>query len=194
MVSSWELWVSLLKMSSFFDAISAAFADVARRIVLYQLQTLDHDSLIFYDTNGLKHEFGATANNDVKNRGFDMAASSLGEGRFHKKRVLVIELHIYSLSAWRCILLANDIGFAEAYMLGEVFCSDLTAFFRLFVNVTITFLASILSTLISIITTPLHHLSNITDQALINAQSHYSISNAIFAAFLDLTITYSAPL
>lgn len=195
MVSSWESWASVLRVLSFSDTIFAASGDVARRIVLHQLQTLDDGSLILHDTDGSKHMFGGQANNGVRNRAFDVAASPLEEGQLHKKRAPAIELHIHSPSVWCRILLANDIGFAEAYMLGEITCSDLPALFRLFIlNVTTTFPASILSTLTSTLTAPLHRLSNTTDQALLNAQSHYSLSNAMFAAFLDPTMTYSAPL
>ena len=194
MGSSLESWTSLLRISSLSDAMFAASTNVARRIVLQQLQTLNHGLLILHDTDGSEHVFGAPSNNGVRSRGFDAAAIPLEEGQLHKKRAPAIELHVHSPSAWRRIVLANDIGFAEAYMLGEVSCSDLPAFFRLFINVTTTFPASILSTLTSIITTPLHRLSNTKDQALSNAQSHYSLSNSMFAAFLDPTMTYSAPL
>lgn len=77
-------------------------------------------------------------------------------------------------------------------MLGEVLGSDLTSFFRFFIlNANIS-TSSILSTLMSTITAPLHRLSITKDQALLNVQSHYCRSNAMFAAFLDPTMTYSA--
>lgn len=194
MVSSWESWASLLKVSFFSDAICAASADIARRIVLHQLKTLDHGSLILQDTDGSERVFGAPANDGIRSSEFDVTATPLEKGKLHENRAPAIGLHIHSPSAWRRIVLANDIGLAEAYMLGEISCSDLPAFFRLFINVTTTFPANILSSLTSIITVSLHRLSNTTDQAILNAESHYSLSNAMFAAFLDPTMTYSAPL
>ena len=79
-------------------------------------------------------------------------------------------------------------------MLGEVSCSDLLGFLRLFILSTKSVTSSAFSALISTITAYLHRLSNTTSQALLNAQSHYSQSNASFASFLDPTMTYSAPL
>ncbi|MCJ1403740.1 hypothetical protein MMC11_006963 [Xylographa trunciseda] len=81
-------------------------------------------------------------------------------------------------------------------MLGEIACEDLTSFFRLFIlnSAALAPRFSNLSSLTSAITAPLHRLSNTTDQALLNAQSHYSLSNDMFAAFLDPKMTYSAPI
>lgn len=194
MIASWEPWASLLKELSFFDAMSTAVADVARRIVLRQLHNLDHGTLILHDTDGSKHVFGVPTTTGFESRGLDGTARPLEEGQLHKERAPAIELHIRSPSAWHRVLLANDIGFAEAYMLGKISCSDLTAFFRLCILNATIFTSGILSTLTSTITAPLHCLSNTMDQALLNAQSHYSLSNAMFAAFLDPTMTYSAPL
>lgn len=194
MVASWESWASLLKGFFFSDAIFAASSNVARRIVLRQLHSLGHGTLILHDIDGSQHVFGASATDGVWNRGFAVNGRPLEEGHVHKKRAPAIELHIHSPSAWLRILLANDIGFAEAYMLGEISCSDLPAFFRLFILNAATFKSSALSNLTSTVTAPIHRLSNTTEQALLNAQNHYSRSNAIFAAFLDSTMTYSAPL
>ena len=45
----------------------------------------------------------------------------------------------------------------------------------------------------STITAPLHRLSITKDQALLHVQGHYCRSNAMFAAFLDPTMTYYGP-
>lgn len=41
-----------------------------------------------------------------------------------------VELHIKKESFWLRVFLFADMGFAEAYMLGEVECADLTGFFQ----------------------------------------------------------------
>ena len=184
----------LLKGLSFSDAMSATCADVARKIVLRQLDNLDHGTLILHDIDGSKHVFGSPVTTAVMNEGFGGTTRPLKEGQLHKKRAAAVEIHIHSPSAWPRILLANDISFAEAYMLGEISCSDLPSFFRLFILNANKFTSSNLSTLISTITASLHHLSNTENQALLSAQSHYCQSNVMFTAFLDPTMTYSAPL
>lgn len=194
LVGSRESLGHLLKGLSISDTMSTAYADVARRIVLGQLQNLIHGTLTLHEVDGSKLVFGSPATTSVMNKGFSGASRPLEEGQLHKKKAPAIELYIHSSSAWPRILLANDIGFAEAYMLGEVSCSDLTSFFRLFIlNANIS-TSSTLSILMSTITAPLHRLSNTKGQALLNVQIHYCRSNAMFAAFLDPTMTYSAPL
>ena len=187
-------WAYLLKGLHFSDATFVACTNFARGIVLSQLENLDRGTLILHDTDGSKRVFGAPASTGVFNQDLNGMASPLEKDQLHMKRAPTVELHIHSPSAWPRILLANDMGFAEAYMLGEISCSDLSAFFRLFILNSTVSTFSPLSTLISTITTPLHRLSNTKEQALLNAQSHYCQSNALFAAFLDPTMTYSAPL
>jgi len=41
-----------------------------------------------------------------------------------------VELIVHKESFWVRLFLFADMGFAEAYMLGEIECSDLTAFFQ----------------------------------------------------------------
>ena len=190
-LASWNLWTHVLKGFSFPNVISTAFADIARRAVLRQLQSLDHGTLILHDTDGSKHVFGLAFSNDRLDGTADDVLEKGKEGAPQ-----AVDLHVHAISAWPRILLANDVGFAEAYMLGEISCSDLVAFFRLFIlNANNTSSSSpTLSSLISTLTVPLTRLSNTTSQALLNAQSHYCQSNALFAAFLDPTMTYSAPI
>ena len=96
------LWKSLarqLKGLSFSDTISAACADVARRIVLSQLHNLDHGTLVIFDVDGSKHHFGVSATTSVINGDFEGIARPLEKGQLHRKRALTIELHIHSPSA-----------------------------------------------------------------------------------------------
>lgn len=86
----------LLKGLSISDTMSAACADVARRIVLGQLQNLNHGTLTLHDIDGSKRVFGSPATTSVMNKGFSGAPRTLEEGQLHKKRAPAIELYINS--------------------------------------------------------------------------------------------------
>lgn len=156
--------------------LATSLARFSKRLVLNQLSSLDqvHGRLLVIDEDGTKHIFGGGM-----------------------KDSLYVEVTILAASAWMKILSANDIGFAEAYMLNLLTCSNLTDFFRILIPNTSTSASSgprLISILTSAVTGPLYRLSNTAEQAILNAQSHYSLSNEIFSAFLDPTLTYSAPL
>ncbi|KZF23255.1 cyclopropane-fatty-acyl-phospholipid synthase [Xylona heveae TC161] len=96
---------------------------------------------------------------------------------------------------WVRLLLYADMGFAESYMLNEFDCSDLVAFFRLFIRnreqlSNGTTLSSSLMSAINGIARKSNTLSN----ARLNISAHYDISNAMFAAFLSKDMTYSCPI
>ncbi|KAJ4294745.1 hypothetical protein N0V88_004979 [Collariella sp. IMI 366227] len=87
-------------------------------------------------------------------------------------------------------------GFAESFLLSEVSCSDLTAFFTLFIrnrthlNNGTTLSSSLLSSLSGLWS----RTGNTMSKALVNTQAHYDISNEMFAAFLSEDMTYSCPI
>ncbi|RDA85124.1 hypothetical protein CP532_1553 [Ophiocordyceps camponoti-leonardi (nom. inval.)] len=95
---------------------------------------------------------------------------------------------------WMRLFLFADMGFAEAYMLGDFHCQDLTSFFQLFIvnrdqmNNGITAFSSIASALSS-----LARSTNTLSNSLLNISAHYDISNDMFAAFLSPDMTYSCP-
>ncbi|ERT00831.1 hypothetical protein HMPREF1624_02064 [Sporothrix schenckii ATCC 58251] len=106
-----------------------------------------------------------------------------------------VELVVHSEAFWMRVFIFSDMGFAEAYMLGEIECSDLAAFFQLFIlnrdrlgngN---TRLASLSRGLASLART-----TNTLSNALLNISAHYDISNDMFAAFLSPDMTYSCPI
>lgn len=88
-----------------------------------------------------------------------------------------------------------DMGFAESYMLGEVSCPDITAFFKVFIcnrphlsNGTTLF--SNISGKIAGLVRKTNTLAN----SRLNIMAHYDISNDMFAAFLSPDMTYSCPI
>ncbi|RSL84732.1 hypothetical protein CEP51_003739 [Fusarium floridanum] len=106
-----------------------------------------------------------------------------------------VEIVVKDDAFWMRLFLFADMGFAEAYMLGDFECMDLTSFFQLFIvnreqmdNGT-TWISS-LSSAISSVARSTNTLSN----ALLNISAHYDISNDMFAAFLSPDMTYSCPI
>jgi len=105
-----------------------------------------------------------------------------------------VELVVKSDAFWMRVFLFADMGFAEAYMLGEVECADLTTFFHLFIiNRDQMGNATTLSSALSSAIAGLARSTNTLSNALLNISAHYDISNDMFAAFLSPDMTYSCP-
>ncbi|KAK4617925.1 Tuberculostearic acid methyltransferase [Fulvia fulva] len=106
-----------------------------------------------------------------------------------------IELRVTNEQFWVRLAIFADMGFAESYMLGEFSCSDLTAFFRLFIlnkqylSNGVTFASNLLGKV-----TALVRKTNTLQNARLNISAHYDISNEMFAAFLSPDMTYSCPI
>ncbi|KAL8728182.1 MAG: hypothetical protein Q9166_005576 [cf. Caloplaca sp. 2 TL-2023] len=115
--------------------------------------------------------------------------------RWPKEGVPTTELQVLKDAFWIRLLLFADMGFAESFMLGEVDCSDLVAFFKIFIlnrahlaNGT-TLTSSLASTV-----TSLARSTNTLANSQLNVSAHYDISNDMFAAFLSEDMTYSCPI
>lgn len=105
------------------------------------------------------------------------------------------ELKVLSDMFWVRLLLFADMGFAESYMLGEVSCPDLTAFFKLFiVNRQYLSNGSTLSSKVFGRLSALIRRTNTLSNAKLHISAHYDISNDMFAAFLSPDMTYSCPI
>ncbi|KAI9647165.1 hypothetical protein NHQ30_003548 [Ciborinia camelliae] len=106
-----------------------------------------------------------------------------------------IELRVVNQAFWMRLFLFADMGFAEAYMLGDVECDDLTGFFELFIqNRTQLANATTLTSSIAATITGLARSTNTLSNSLLNVSAHYDISNEMFAAFLSEDMTYSCPI
>lgn len=102
------------------------------------------------------------------------------------------ELRVLNDLFWVRLLLFADMGFAESYMLGEVICPDLTAFFKVFIlNRESLSGGSTMTSNISGKITGLIRKTNTLTNARLNISAHYDISNDMFAAFLSPDMTYS---
>jgi len=98
---------------------------VSKVAVTSMLSKIELGTLIIYDeTNGSTSIFGQTLAKENKGQ-----TNGIGG---HKKagRVQKVELVVKKETFWVRLFLFADMGFAEAYMLGEVECADLTGFFQ----------------------------------------------------------------
>ena len=104
------------------------------------------------------------------------------------------ELHVLNDLFWVRLLVFADMGFAESYMLGEVTCSDITAFFKLFiVNREHLSGGSTITSDISGKIAGFVRKTNTLSNSRLHISAHYDISNEMFAAFLSPDMTYSCP-
>ncbi|CAK7218350.1 hypothetical protein SCUCBS95973_003454 [Sporothrix curviconia] len=147
--------------------------------------------------NGINGNNGNNGNNGINGVNGVNGAKRVN-GYTHARRAATsiprVELTVRSEAFWMRVFLFSDMGFAEAYMLGEIDCTDLTSFFQLFIlnrdrlgngN---TRMASLSRGLASLART-----TNTLSNALLNISAHYDISNDMFAAFLSPDMTYSCP-
>ncbi|KAI9745584.1 MAG: hypothetical protein M1818_001118 [Claussenomyces sp. TS43310] len=122
----------------------------------------------------------------------EFANGANGTSKSADKKVV---LNVHKEAFWVRLFLFADIGFAEAYMLGDVDCSDLTRFFELFIlNRDQLANGTTLSSSMAATVTGLARSTNTLSKSLVNASAHYDISNEIFAAFLSEDMTYSCPI
>lgn len=124
-------------------------------------------------------------------------------------------LTITSPAFYPRLLLLADMGFAASYLLHEVACPDLTAFFRLFIlnrarlgNGTTWSSSALVGTAARLLGVTnggrgdgggdgwgsKTMITNTPANALLNAAAHYDLGNDMFAAFLSRDMTYSCPI
>lgn len=104
-------------------------------------------------------------------------------------------LRVHSDAFWVRLALFADMGFAESFMLNEVSCPNLTAFFDLFImNRAALFNGSTLTSSLAGTLAGLARRANTLQNSRLNIAAHYDISNEMFAAFLSPDMTYSCPI
>ncbi|KAG5984080.1 hypothetical protein E4U55_006112 [Claviceps digitariae] len=163
---------------------------VAKTAVLSTLANIETGTLLLVDEPGeTRHVFGQKLSGTVD----DQTPGEPGTRR--ADTTPRVEIVVKRDSFWPRLLLFADIGFSEAYMLGDFHCEDLTSFFQLFIinrerMNNGTTLVSSLSTYVSYLARSANTLSN----ALLNISAHYDISNDMFEAFLSEDMTYSCPI
>lgn len=157
---------------------------VSRGAVLSLLKNIQVGSIRITDTDGNVSIYG----NELRTP----------EDADNEKSVYTIphaELRVHNELFWVRMLLFADMGFAESYMLGEVSCPDLTAFFKVFIfNRQYLSNGVTLSSQIMGQITALVRKTNTLTNARLHISAHYDISNDMFAAFLSPDMTYSCPI
>ncbi|KAJ7677474.1 CFS1-like protein [Mycena rosella] len=104
------------------------------------------------------------------------------------------ELRVANDAFWLRLCLMSDLGFAEAYMYGDVECDDLVSLFNIFLDnrerlSNLSSTASYLFTLPQKLTS--YRFLNTIGNSRSNISAHYDISNEMFAGFLSQDMTYS---
>ncbi|KAL0961278.1 hypothetical protein HGRIS_006238 [Hohenbuehelia grisea] len=121
-------------------------------------------------------------------------SQAVGDGRGDDSKALKAELRVVDDVFWVRLCTMGDLGFAEAYMYGEVECDDLVTLFKIFLNnrEKIANLDSKASYLFSLPQklTSYRFLNNLSNSRS-NISAHYDISNDMFAGFLSEDMTYS---
>ncbi|CAE6503715.1 unnamed protein product [Rhizoctonia solani] len=105
------------------------------------------------------------------------------------------ELRVVKDSFWIRLVTMSDLGFAEAFMYGDVECDDLVALFKIFL-LNRENLVEMKSTIASLLFTVPQRLTstrflNTLSNSRSNISAHYDISNQMFEAFLSRDMTYS---
>ena len=88
----------------------------------------------------------------------------------------------------------GPVGFAEAYISGDLDCDDLTSFFRFYLKNSTTFEKANPGIVRRAAADIAYHLSraNTREQAKQNISEHYDLGNAFYAEWLDPSMTYSS--
>ncbi len=188
-----------------FDAATA----LARRAVIALLSSIDIGTLVVIDEpHGETLVFGQDAPTSVIN-GNHHLYSKLNHPKVDDPPRAV--LTVTSATFYLRLLLLADMGFAAAYLLGEVRCADLTGFFCLFIrnraalnNGSTGWSSGVLTLLARLpVLTGGGGLGgggtggsggNNMSNAQLNAAAHYDLGNGMFAAFLSRDMTYSCPI
>lgn len=155
---------------------------ISRGAILALLKNIQVGSLQITDTDGTLTVCGSPRR----------AESGVGKGVY---TVPHAEFQVLNDLFWVRLLLFADMGFAESYMLGEVACPDITAFFKLFiVNRKYLSNGTTVTSNISGKVAGLLRKTNTLANSRLNTSAHYDISNDMFAAFLSPDMTYSCPI
>ncbi|SPC61319.1 related to cyclopropane-fatty-acyl-phospholipid synthase [Ustilago sp. UG-2017b] len=201
-------------MSSLFPSIPAPqallaplarpTAAIARSSILSLFFKLTVGQLELRTQDGQVHRFGDPTlvkskqhnheSSAASNKSKSAAASAeLANNSSKAPHAIII---VRNESFWTRMFFGADLGFAEAYMIGDVDTPDLAACFDLFIlnRASLSNLESIslASSLISSAQTILNkRYANTKVGSLRNIGAHYDISNTMYKAFLSKDMTYS---
>lgn len=174
-------------------------AAIARSSILALFSKLTVGQLEVRLLDGAVHRFGdptlvkskQRSRNASKSESATSAASN-GGSTTAPHAILIVK----SDSFWTRMFFGADLGFAEAYMIGDVDTPDLAACFDLFIlnrsSLSNLESVSVASSLISSAQGLLNRrYANTKVGSLRNIGAHYDISNTMYKAFLSKDMTYS---
>ncbi|KAL9057439.1 MAG: hypothetical protein Q9206_002352 [Seirophora lacunosa] len=125
----------------------------------------------------------------------DKSTTSEEDGERSVYDIANAELIVRDSKFWIRAGLFAGMGLAESYMLGEIECSDLTAFFKVFLTnkkyfaYSATWTSNVSARIGGIV-----RKTNSLTNARLHIAAHYNISNDMFAGFLSQDKTYSCAL
>lgn len=106
------------------------------------------------------------------------------------------ELRVVKDTFWVRLCATGDLGFAEAYMYGDIECDNLISLFQIFLDNRESLENSMASKLSFLFYLPqritAYRFLNTIGNARSNNSAHYDISNVMFASFLSEDMTYSS--
>ncbi|KAJ2328905.1 hypothetical protein GGH92_009782, partial [Coemansia sp. RSA 2673] len=103
-----------------------------------------------------------------------------------------VRLTVLSQQFWVRLMLVQDLGFAEAYMAGEIAVSSLVDFIRFYIYNRATLDAASSSPVVrSLMYLASTRFGNSVLNTASNISAHYDLGNEMFEMFLDATMTYS---
>ncbi|KAL5527065.1 hypothetical protein ACEPAG_5856 [Sanghuangporus baumii] len=108
-----------------------------------------------------------------------------------------VQMTVINDTFWSRVLISSDLGFSEAYMIGDVQVSDLKAVFDLWLDnqVGMSNLSSTINRIVSAISSlSIALLGQTKSKARLNAIASYDQSNELFKAFLSKEMMYSCAL
>lgn len=171
---------------------------IAKPAILSLLSSIEVGTLFLVDRpGGQRYHFGQELSNNLDELTLTevMVLAETSYGVRDATTAPRVEMVVKKDSFWMRLFLFADMGFAEAYMLGEVECRDLTAFFQLFIlNRDRLGNGTNWSSIITSAVAGLARSTNTLSNSLLNVSAHYDISNDMFAAFLSPDMTYSCPI
>lgn len=170
-----SVWNTL--RDTLIDVGSGPAAGLAQTAVLSHLSRMNHGHLRIL-TSEREYVFPVPDKNRPRNEHDNLRA----------------EFKVLSGSFWIRLALMSDLGFAEAFMYGDVQCEDLVSVFQIFIknrksladmSTSLSWLASLPQTLTQ------YRFLNTISNSRSNISAHYDISNQMFAGFLSEDMTYS---
>ncbi|WVW82181.1 hypothetical protein I302_104187 [Kwoniella bestiolae CBS 10118] len=111
-----------------------------------------------------------------------------------------VTIKVLKDSFWLRLVAQGDLGFSEAYMMGECEVDDLVGVFKIFIksspssssSTNISGVQTIPSRIFSLITSLTNsRFANTITNSICNISAHYDLSNGMFSSFLSRDMTYS---